>query len=128
MKKAIEKYTPKLIVLVVYKTKNGNWRGFCNPYNVTCEARNGKETMSLLKESVKLYEEGLKKYGYPKHLSLRLLSNKQDKTIFDKVIKIIARKLKKDFIKFQAQKEKERLKTKSPVSAIYYSYQQPCFV
>lgn len=124
----MKKYTPKLIVLVAYKTKNGNWRGFCNPYNVTCEARNGRIAMGLLKESVKLYESGLKKYGYPKHLSLRLLSNRQDKIIFNKVIKIIARKLKQDFIKFQAQKEKEKLKTKSPASEIYYSWQQPCFV
>jgi len=120
---------PKIIILVVYKTKESNWRGFCHPYDVTCEANNVKVAMKRLEKLVSLYEEGLKKYGYPKHLSIRPLSDEDDRKVFEIAIKIVKKKIieaiKKDFLKYQQEKQqKEEFKTKNPIPLTGYFY--PC--
>jgi len=118
----------KLIILVVYKTKEGNWRGFCSPYDVTCETKNKGVAINRLEKLVKLYEEGLEKYGYPRHLSLRYLSDGDDKKVFKIVKEIINKKiveaiklgLKKDFL--VGQNRKEEFKTKNPIPLSGYFY------
>ncbi len=71
------------IIMIVYKTNDG-WRGFCHPYDVTCNA----ETQALAKERldnlVALYEDGLKKYKNPKHLIIKKLSDEEDRNMFNK--------------------------------------------
>lgn len=129
--KTMKGIRPKLIILVVYKTKESNWRGFCNPYDVTCEAKNKEVAMNRLEKLVKLYEEGLEKYGYPRHLSLRYLSDEDDKKVFKIVKEIIKRKiieemkreLKKDFL--VEQQKKEEFKTKTPILLSGYFYPRP---
>jgi len=115
---------PKFKVLVVYKSeKSKNWRGFCSPYDVSCEAKTLEEAKSKLAKLVKLYEEGLKKYGYPKHLSILPLSEKQDMIVFKIVISHMANELTKDYLKFQFE-EDTRIKT--PDFSAYANVMQPC--
>ncbi|XOB42168.1 MAG: hypothetical protein ACKKMP_02275 [Candidatus Nealsonbacteria bacterium] len=112
-------FRPKIIILVVYKAKDGNWRGFCSPYDITCEAETRLETMKRIKKSFKLYEEGLEKYGYPKHLSLRKLSDAQDRRVFEIVKKKIFSDIQKNLLKFQA-KEKGEFRIREPMSLSGY--------
>lgn len=81
----MRRVTPKILILVVYKTKNRTWRGLCSPLDVTCEAYSKKVAMRRLERLVELYKEGLKKYNYPKHLSIRSLSDKEDQMIFESI-------------------------------------------
>ena len=88
--------------------------------------------MTKLERLVKLYEEGLKKYDYPKHLSLRSLSERDDKKIFNIVIEKIGNEIKqkvtKSFLEFQTEKGKERenFSMIKPLSTGYYY--QPNFL
>lgn len=118
--KPVEGYRPKLIIFVVYKTKDGGWRGFCSPYDVTCEAKKKTEAMDRLERLVKLYEKGLGKYGYPKHLSIRPLSDREDKIVFEKVKKKIVSNIERNFLRFQAEKRKETFQIKNPMSPSGY--------
>lgn len=70
-------------VLYVYKSRNGSWRGFAHPYDVTIEAPTKVKAMSSLKEMVKEYEAGLKKYNYPARLAKRVLSDSEDSERFN---------------------------------------------
>ena len=70
-------------VLYVYKSKNGSWRGFAHPYDVTIEAPTKTKTLSALREMVAEYEEGLIKYDYPAHLTTRPLSDTEDNERFN---------------------------------------------
>lgn len=129
MTKPIEEHRPNLIVFVVYKDNN-SWRGFCSPYDVTCEAESKKEAIKRLEKLVKLYEEGLEKYGYPKHLSIRLLSNSKDRIVFTEVREEIAERIALDIRKklsqFQARKEKRTFRIKNDLNPSgYYLYPVP---
>lgn len=62
----------------IYKTKEGKWRGFFVPYDVTYEARTKKEVEEVLPKMVTLYEDGLRKYGNPSHLANVPLSSEED--------------------------------------------------
>lgn len=73
------------VVFVVYKSKDGDWHGFCHPYDVTCEAKTMEEAERRLTNLVKLYEEGLNKYGNPEHLIIKELSDKEDRDFFTKI-------------------------------------------
>jgi hypothetical protein len=86
----------KFILYVVYKNQENEWRGFCCPYDVSCVAETKEKTFIKLKKMVSLYQEGLKKYNYPKHLSIKELSNKEDKKIFELVKKEIIKRISKD--------------------------------
>ena len=70
---------------VAYKD-NGNWRGFCYPYDISVEGKDRKEVMNFLKEQKELYEDGLKAYNYPEHLKLKSLTDEKDSQICNKVI------------------------------------------
>lgn len=70
-------------ILYVYKSKNGSWRGFAHPYDVTIEAATKTKALSALKEMVREYEVGLKKYGYPAHLANRALTDSEDNERFN---------------------------------------------
>lgn len=72
------------VVMVVYKTQDG-WRGFCVPYDVSCNAKTQEEAKSRLEMLVKFYEEGLSKYNNPKSLILKELSDDQDRLLFNKI-------------------------------------------
>ncbi|MFH1162099.1 MAG: hypothetical protein V1696_02395 [Candidatus Jorgensenbacteria bacterium] len=84
----LEKSPVKLIpvVYVVYKSKGGLWRGFCTPYDVTCNAESMSEAKERLDKLVELYEEGLKKYHNPRRLVFKKLSDKEDKVLFEKIV------------------------------------------
>ena len=115
----MKEYKPKIKAFVVYKT-NGSWRGFCVPYDVTCEAETKREALRRLEKLVRLYEERLEKYVYPKHLSIRPLSDKDDQIIFQKVWKKIISDIEQDFLEFQAKKQKEEFKMREPVNLYGY--------
>lgn len=66
----------------IYKTKTGKWRGFFVPYDVSFEAKTRKEVEEVLPKMVALYEEGLKKYNNPIHLSAVPLSDPEDSEEF----------------------------------------------
>lgn len=66
----------------IYKTAEGLWRGFVAPYDVTYEAKTKKKVEEILPKLVALYEEGLEKYKYPKHLTSVALSDKEDRNEF----------------------------------------------
>jgi len=71
------------VVYVVYKKKSGStWRGFCVPYDVTCVADSANDAKKKLESLVKLYEKGLEKYKYPRHLVFKKLSEKDDRSVF----------------------------------------------
>lgn len=106
----MSKVVPNLIIMVVYRSDNGAWRGFCSPYNVTCEAETKEKAIQNLKDSVDIYERGLEKYEYPKHLSVKKLSNQEDKEVFRQVVKFIAKDIQKrienEYFKYQSSKRK----------------------
>lgn len=112
-------FRPKIIIFVAYKAKDGNWRSFCSPYDISCEAETRLEAMKRIEKSFKLYEEGLKKYGYPKHLSIRPLSDEQDQLVFEIVKRKVFADMEKNFLKFQ-EKKKEKFRIKEPLSLSGY--------
>lgn len=70
-------------VQVVYKAKNGSWRGFVHPYDITIEAETETQARTALDDMTETYEEGLKKHNYPSHLKTRLpLSDEEDRNFF----------------------------------------------
>jgi len=108
---------PKMVISAVYKSKDGTWRGFTAPYDISCTASTAKEAMRKIDELTDLYEEGLKKYGYPKHLTVREISDTEDKGAFKQVLKYvladIQKKMQKDFEQFQLEKKASQFKTKN---------------
>lgn len=76
--------------MVVYKTQD-NWRGFCVPYDVSCNAKTQEEAKSKLEMLVKFYEEGLNKYKNPKNLIFKKLSDDEDRLFFNKVWPFISK-------------------------------------
>lgn len=95
------------VVLVVYKSKNSNWRGFCVPYDVACTTKTKKEAFKVLQEMVDLYEKGLKKYNFPEHLLNKESTDKEDRLFFKEEIwprisKVISREIEKfnDYVEF----------------------------
>jgi predicted RNase H-like HicB family nuclease len=70
-------------VLVTYQSKNGCWRGFVFPYNITTEAETKKQAENALEEMAEVYEEGLKKYNFPSHLKKVPLADEEDKDVFN---------------------------------------------
>ena len=128
MSKSVKEYHPSIITFVVYKD-NGGWRGFCNPYDVTCQAETKKETINRLEKLVKLYEDGLKKYGYPKYLSKRPLSDQEDKIVFKvvsaevrkKIILEIASEIEQDSSQLKMERYKEPFRIENPLYPSGYS-------
>lgn len=76
----------------VYKTPDGTWRGFVTPYDVTYEAKTRKRVEEVLPKLTKLYEEGLKKYNYPRHLTVVPLSDKDDIEEFNRYAEIVSKR------------------------------------
>lgn len=121
----MENQKPKFVILVVYKTKDKNWRGFCSPYDVSCEAENQNGAKKKLIDLVQFYEQGLEKYNYPKHLTFRALSNTEDKALFEivkeKIAADIKEKLVENYTRFQERKDGEQIKFNDPVGiGCYY--------
>lgn len=119
---------PKIVVLAVYKPKDGSWRGFCSPYDIVYTGTNKEIVKEKLIELVECYEDGLKKYGYPSHLSVKKLTDEEDSKLLKKEIiphisKQLENKMNKDFIKYQKE-----TKTKSfSLDHIFGSYHYPNF-
>lgn len=115
---------PKIIIFVIYETRDGTWRGFCSPYDVSCNASTKEAAIETLKKLVSLYEEGLKKYGYPAHLTIKPLSDPEDEKIFKKALKIIANmekeKLVKSYYEYQEQNKFEISGRDPNLSGFYY--------
>lgn len=105
-------YPPKLVVLVVYESKDNHWRGFCVPYDVSCNAKSKIDAINKLEKLVKLYEEGLGKYNYPQHLSIRKLTDQEDSLVFEKIKGRVAEhyaqhiraRIREDMFKFQKER------------------------
>ena len=66
-------------VSVVYKSKNGLYRGFVQPYDITYESDTHTKVLEVLKEMTSEYEDGLIKYNHPSHLLHIPLSDEEDK-------------------------------------------------
>lgn len=77
---------------VVYKSKDGNWRGFCYPYDVACNTMTKEEAMKNLMELMETYEENLSNYNSPRHLIVKKLSEKEDQDVFKKIWPEVSRK------------------------------------
>lgn len=128
----MKNFPPKIVILAVYKTDQGDWRGFCAPYDVTCNAPSKEKAMKSIEKMVALYEEGLKQYNYPKHLSVKKLSNRKDQKVFNVIIKDISqkisRKMKEEFLKYQLEQTKEQFNIRfgSGLFSGYYSQQPTC--
>lgn len=125
----IESVRPKLVVLVVYKSKQSHWRGFCTPYDVTCNAETREEAMARLEALVRLYEEGLEKYSYPKHLSIKPITHVEDRQVFRRVKEIVAadiqRSLTTRFNSFQTENVRTFKATSPFATGCYYSQPSP---
>lgn len=82
-------FTPKQVdcscVIVVYKSKNGSWRGFAHPYDVTTEASTKERAFTAVEEMVEAYADALKKYDFPKHLTNKPLSDGEDRDKFNEL-------------------------------------------
>ncbi len=120
---------PKIVILVIYKTIDGDWRGFCSPYDIACNGTTKKGVLESLKSMVSLYEEGLEKYDYPRHLSIKPLSDPEDEIVFRKALKIIAetekRKLMKDYYEYQEREcNKFTVRNREHSLSGYYYHQQ----
>ena len=105
----MKKIKPGLLILVAYHTKEGDWRAFCSPFDVSCNAPSAKEAMGRLEGLIDLYVEGLEKYNYPEHLSIKQISDSEDRAVFGKVKKQLADKIKKkiieDYSEYQRNKQ-----------------------
>ncbi len=86
-------------ISVVYKSKNGTYRGFVQPYDITYEADTQEKVLEVLKEMIIEYEEGLKKYEYPSHLSQVPLSDEEDKEKFNNISPHLLKNLLKKIYK-----------------------------
>lgn len=74
-------------VLVVYKSKEGYWKGFCHPYGITSQATSKVKALAFLKELVEVYRLELKKYDFPAHLVYQQLTDIEDREMFSVVLK-----------------------------------------
>ncbi|MEK7170044.1 MAG: hypothetical protein AAB767_02030 [Patescibacteria group bacterium] len=74
-------------ILVVYKSKEGYWKGFVHPYGVTSQAKSKARALTLLKELVEAYRKELKKYGFPSHLVYQTFVDVEDREMFSVVVK-----------------------------------------
>lgn len=110
------------IIGVVYQSADGNWRGFCYPYDVTCNADSIEEAKSALDELVQLYEDNLAKHGNPSHLIENGLSDEEDQKIFDQIWPEISQQISAEIKKSTPQKYSESLSSnlaiKSPIATI----------
>ena len=115
---------PKIVIQVMYRSTRGYWRGFCTPYDVTCESTSKKECEQVLHDMIGLYEKGLKKYHYPENLLVKPLSDSEDRMVFDRVLPIVSRdieqKLSTRYLKFQQQRSKERFSIGNRSTTGYY--------
>ena len=86
--------------MVVYKSKNESWRGFCSPYGIDVQTSSAEEAKEAITNLVKTYEEVLKKYDYPSHLIKNDLSDLEDekilKLIWPKIVAKISEEVKKN--------------------------------
>src|SRR3989338_217954 len=73
------------VIGVIYHSKDGNWRGFCYPYDLTCNAKTKDEAREKLTSLVETYEEVLSKYNSPRHLVEKNLTDAEDRKIFKEV-------------------------------------------
>lgn len=81
------------VIGVVYKSKNGNWRGFCYPYDVTCNADTKEEAMEALNGLVETYEESLERHNNPRHLIEKRLTDREDQMVFKKLWPHISKRI-----------------------------------
>ncbi|MDR3548074.1 MAG: hypothetical protein P4M11_07415 [Candidatus Pacebacteria bacterium] len=72
-------------VIVVYSSKNGSWRGFVRPYDITIETETRNQAIEALKDMLETYRNMLKKYNYPEHLQTKPFSDDEDRSFFDKI-------------------------------------------
>lgn len=112
---------PKLIIGVVYKSKDGTWRGFCSPFDISCTAKTAKQAMKITDSLVKAYIDGLCKYDFPLNTAVKELSDEEDKIVFKKVreyvIKDIARKMTENLKRFQTESKINTFEIKDDIKA-----------
>jgi hypothetical protein len=81
-------------VSVSYESKEGSWRGFVIPYDLTYEADTKEAVMKVLQDMVLSYEAALKEYGSPSHLASVPLTDEEDISKFHKIKNDLVSKLK----------------------------------
>jgi len=114
--------SPILRVFIAYQAKNKNWRGFCYPFDVTCEGFTKDQVMKKLKKLVDLYCEGLKEYEYPQHLLIRKLTDEQDRVVFSRFVEHITKEIEERLINYDLGQEKERqINLYNPITIGYYN-------
>lgn len=118
-----------MIIGVVYKSKDGTWRGFCSPFDISCTAKTANGAMKKMDVLMKVYIEGLHKYGYPSRLAVKEISDEEDRKVFEKVLKYVikdmATKMRKDFDKFQLETKTNSFRITDNIKAMgKYSFLQ----
>ncbi|MDO8518503.1 MAG: hypothetical protein Q7S26_04420, partial [bacterium] len=73
-------------VLVVYKSREGYWKGFAHPYDVTTEGNTKKDTLTKLQLLVNVYEDELRQFKFPSHLVHKPQSDLEDREMFRRVV------------------------------------------
>ena len=115
---------PKIVILAVYKTKEGDRRGFCAPYDVSTNAPTTEEALSNLEKLVELYEEGLEQYGYPEHLAAKDLTDSEDKEVFNQIRPLIAnqiqKKMREEFLEYELERQERNEFTLQGVEGYYF--------
>lgn len=127
MTNSIQRMQPNMTIRVVYRSKDGTWRGFSAPFDVSCTAGSAKGAMAKIDELHEVYMEGLKKYGFPPHLMAKSeLSDKEDEAIFEVVLKHVGEevreKIQTDFTNFVKAGQKNSFSFKSKNVSVQGSY------
>lgn len=78
-----EKARMAAVVGIVYESKSGYWRGFCTPYNLTCNAASKGEAMKKLERLVSIHDEVLTEWKVPRRLVYQELTDAEDKMAFE---------------------------------------------
>ena len=79
-------YSPEEVnfnaIIVVYKSKNGDWKGFTHPYGETTEANTRAEAIKKMRVLTRAYSDILRQYDNPSHLINGGLVDLEDKEVF----------------------------------------------
>lgn len=78
IKKVYQKKLDYSSVMIVYQTDEETWRGFVVPFDITFESDSKEEVISVLKNMINSYVEGLHEYKNPTHLEIVPLSYEED--------------------------------------------------
>lgn len=81
------------VIAVVYKSRDGNWRGFCYPYDLTCNADTKESAKKFIEDLIDVYEKNLERYNNPLHLIDKKLSESEDQAVLKRIWPRVSRQI-----------------------------------